>query len=346
LIQLADRVVVTTPDSLPQPALIAKSPPPVVILPALEAHRLMGVRRRRPQGLRVGYLGSLDFGKLHPRFAAMNAAVAADDVNFVIAGAGPDEPELHRQIRALNTSERYVFRGWVDDVREFFSSIDVLGFPAAETTYGTADLAVQEALWAGVPPVVLAGTSCASLVRHRRTGLVVDGEAEYANALRWLRDHPLERRRMGRNAKRFAQAHLHAGRSAAAWRAFYGSLLEEPRRARAALPAAASGAHAFVQSLGSLGAAFLASLGRDTTRARAADLEIAEATSALGTLLQYCQHAPDSPHLRFWCGLILERRGRPALAAASFHAALELGLRQARVREALVRVFPGQAGTA
>jgi len=47
------------------------------------------------------------------------------------------------------------------------------------------------------------------------------------------------------------------------------------------------------------------------------------ASADAGGILHYRRFYPDDAALRFWAGLVLSGHGRPALAAAEFHAALK-----------------------
>ena len=69
--------------------------------------------------------------------------------------------------------------GHAEDLREAFAEVDIFGYPLAPDTYATSEKTIQEAMWVGIPPVVLSGTGAAELVEHEHTGLVCDGEDDY-----------------------------------------------------------------------------------------------------------------------------------------------------------------------
>jgi hypothetical protein len=113
-----------------------------------------------------------------------------------------------------------------------------------------------------------------------------------------------------------------------------------PKRAREPVPAA-TGAEAFVRSLGAAGQDFRSSFAGDTAAAES-DRRIAAADPALasadaGGVLHYRRSFADDPALRYWSGLILLGQGRPALAAAEFKAAAELGFDRERAVRQLER---------
>jgi hypothetical protein len=55
--------------------------------------------------------------------------------------------------------------------------MDIFGYPLAPETSATSEKTIQEAMWAGVAPVVLAGSGATLLVEHEHTGLVCEHEA-------------------------------------------------------------------------------------------------------------------------------------------------------------------------
>jgi hypothetical protein len=324
LVELADAVVVTAPHTASLPVFAGRRP--AVIPAAPDAARL--VEPRPHDGFVVGYVGSVDRAKIHPRFAELCAAVGVPGVRFVVCGAGDAEPELSRA--GLDV------RGYVEEIGPVLAEMDVFGYPLAPDTYATSDLALQEAMAAGVPPVVLGH----GLVEHGVDGLVARDEADYPRAIERLYADPEERLRLGRNARERARRRGPA-EVAREWGAVLERLLEEPKRARAARPL--EGAAAFVASLGDTAPAFAESLGASSEDAAvAAEQAIAAAapvlvSAAAGGVLHYRRSYPADPHLRLWSGLVLEAQSRQVLAIPELAAARELGLDTPRVRRYLSR---------
>lgn len=334
---------VLTPDLVRSSAFIVVSDPSSLAIPELEGHASANRARCIPAGVRierlagvteppatpplsVGYLGSVDFGKLHERFVAMSAA-APSDVRFVVAGAGPDLPALRREIRKRRLGERFECLGFLTQPRDALSRIHVLGHPIAPESSAAAELAIQEAMFVARPPVVLEGAGGSHLVAHERTGLVAPDPVEYAGCLERLRD-PALRRRLGEAARETAATRYTAARCAAGFHRLYEEAADSPRIAPTIAVPSPSPSRAFVEALGLLGRDFQTSLegGRP---AEAADARIAASSPCLagggnGGIVHYRLAYPGDGHLRLWAGLVFETRGRRALAAAEFAAAEEL----------------------
>jgi glycosyltransferase involved in cell wall biosynthesis len=72
----------------------------------------------------------------------------------VIAGIGPEEPRLRRQVQAAGLGERVHFVGLVDDPRLYLAAVDAVGFFSRSETFG---LVIAEAMAAKVPVFGLRG---------------------------------------------------------------------------------------------------------------------------------------------------------------------------------------------
>lgn len=295
-----------------------------------DVERLGELAPRPHEHFNVGYIGTVNFNKLHPNFVAMSAAVEVPDIRFVVCGGG--EREIAAQAEALGAREKFELRGFVEDIASVLGTLDVFGYPLAPGNYATVDLALQEAMLAGVPPVVLAHGGAGEIVQHAETGLVVHTEGEYKQALELLYASPGERKRLGQNARAFAEAHFGGARAASEFAEVYDEMMRLPKSPRRALHENLSPAELFVASLGDAAPEFGASLREANDDAEQA---IARALPALamgeGGIFHYRNEFSHDPFLRFWTGLVLKEQGRVAQAAGEFRAARELGLDGARV---------------
>lgn len=343
---LADRAdaVVFTVDTSRQTALgrmAACFGRPIETIPALaDMTRLEGFTPRPHAGIRVGYLGLVEPTKMHPRFAELSAAVAAADVSFDVFGDGTWGGELQRRFAELGRGGQVRLHGHAENLRDALAAIDILGYPLAPDTYASSDKTLQEAMWVGIPPVVLGGTAVASLVEHGRTGLVCESEQDYPRAIERLATAPSLRQRLGAAARSHARLAFDPARNAARIRSLVETLAAMPKRQR--LPLAGhdqSGAARFVASLGDLAGEFAVSLagsgahGQDAVRA--ADAAIAAATDVLargeGGICHYRNTYPGDPHLRLWAGLVVRERGGQGAAAADLAAAVAGGIEPWRI---------------
>lgn len=300
--------------------------------------RLDGFSAKLHPDFTIGYIGTLDFVKLHPDFIAMSAAIAVPSVRFVIAGDGRDREKLERQVQCTDRPERFQFCGYTEDIRPLLETFDVFGYPLAEGNVSTAELILQEVMFAGIPSVVFPYGGAADLVVNNETGLIARDPTEYARMIEHLHAHPAERARLGGNAAERARQCYGAHNTASKLNVVYRDLLSKPKRKRpyvsTPVPDGELGARALVRSLASSGGDFLASMiSPDEEAAFAAEARIAGLANGLMTdiVLEYRYHYPYDPWLQLWAGLVLTGRGHPALAASEFFRSLRHGCKHWRV---------------
>jgi hypothetical protein len=350
LLAFADLTVASTPWTTEMPVFRAAPGPTAMIRPAGGWGRVRGVRPQPHERFNVGYIGTVDFAKMHPRYVSMSARIRVPEARFVVCGSGNAFATLARQAAQLEMSDRFELRGYVEDVRSVIAQLDVFGYPLCEHNYSASELVLQEVMYAGVPPVVLANGGAQRSVLNGRTGLVVHDEDGYVRAIERLHAEPGERRRLGRGAREHASRAWGLDDAADRWAEAYELLLARPKRDRS-WPAAprsptarlAPAAARFVQSLGDTAPAFTISMeDSDEQRRQAAEETIATAAPALasadsGGVLHWRRRYPQDPLLRLWAGLVLHGQGRPALAAGEFNAALRLGLAHPHASSYLAR---------
>ena len=328
-----------------------------MVIPGADFDRLDGLQPRPHAGFNVGYIGTVDFVKIHRRFVPLNAAVRSPDVRFLVCGGGGALDTLRAEAQSLGVADRFDFRGFVPDIRPVLELLDAYGYPLCPDTYASGELNLQEVMLAGVPPVVFPHGGIRGLVQHEQTGLVVHTETEYRDALEYLHREPAARRALGARAQEYARQHFGAANTARELNPLYERLLALPKRARSwgchadlpaweppvslldltDTPAAAPGARLFVESLGNTDGCFLTSLtSQDPDELLAAEAAIARCSPLLrspfsGGVLNYRQAFPQDGFLQLWAGLILRDQNQLPAAIGAFGTALDHGCRHWRV---------------
>lgn len=333
----ADHVLASSPRTLETPMArrISARGGQVDWVPALsDMTRLNGFTRHPHEGVRIGHVGLVDSAKMHPRFAELCAAVRRPEVAFDVFGPGRLD-ELRERFAAVGLANRAQVHGPTEDLAGALGRLDIVGHPLALDSYATSEKTVQEAMWVGLPVVVLAGTGPADLIDHERTGLVAADEVDYPRQLERLVDDAELRHRLGAAASGFAREHFDPPRNARRLWQCCATALQHPKRTREPLPGAgAPAAHRFVHSLGHLTGPFAVSLegaeqhGADAVRA--AERAIAALSPVVaqgeGGVVHHRNTWPDDPHLRLWSGLIAAAAGRSQLAADEFAASSRHGV--------------------
>ena len=150
----------------------------------------------------IGTAGPLEAVKGFPFFLGAAARVLSTgrDVEFVIAGAGPEESNLRRLAVELKIDSHVTF---VPNLLEFgnaLSAMDIFCLPSLQQGIGTIML---EAMAMGRPVIATRVGGVFRVVRDRETGLLVPPSNSETLAQRMLEllDDPEKARAIGRNAR-------------------------------------------------------------------------------------------------------------------------------------------------
>ena len=180
--------------------------------------------------LRVGYVGTLNFAKLHPRLLDFLSVVRLPGFRLSVVGDPTTGSELLAEAASSGIEDRLELRGYRTTIAKELAGFDVLAYLLSPLHYGTTENALLEAMAMGVVPVVLDNPAERHLVTHLETGVVVDGPAAFADALDWLAAHPEERARLSTNAARTVRARFTVARTADDLMVHYRAVLTESKR--------------------------------------------------------------------------------------------------------------------
>jgi len=278
-------------------------------------------------GFRIGYVGTVDYCKIHQNVIKMSMATNIPEARFIFCG-GSNEAALRNDAVSAGAGGRFEFTGLIDNVPKMLSSFDIFGYPLAPDHYGTGEQALIEALAVGIPPVVLANGAEQHIVQDAVTGIVAKSEAEYSEALELLYRDPEKRLFLGENARRHARANFTIEKLADSWSKLYEEALRLPKAPKAwpALIAGrpVSGSEAFLASLGEHGGEYKASMSADNVSEacqRIANAAPLFKSKTRGSVFHYQRFFPDDPYLNYWCGLISQAEGDCEMAEMFFKAA-------------------------
>lgn len=306
-----------------------------VVIGGADFQRIDHLQQKAHGSFNVGYIGTIDPVKMHPRFVEMSSAIDVPHIRFIVCGGGTGQ--LKSRISALKATDRFKLYGYVENIRPVLEALDVFGYPLCEGNYSTTDQSLQEAMFAGIPPVIFAHGATQHAVQNNKTGIVVNSETDYKNAIRHLAENKATRERLGRNARAYAEKNFGVARTAPMLDEIYRQVICMPKRAWLPLSISAtadssrkmSGAELFILSLGEFGRDFDASL-HGGSAGRDADRRIANASPLLasrqsGGILHYRAHFPNDPFLHMWSGLVLGKMNHHARALIEFRSAIQLG---------------------
>jgi glycosyltransferase involved in cell wall biosynthesis len=145
----------------------------------------------------VGFVGRLDPCKDIGHLLTASRTVLSTNDRILIVGQGPDRARIENLAQSAGLRDRLVFTGRLDEPAIAYAAMDVKVLTSVYEAFGNV---LMEAMAMGVPIVGRGSdqrttrTACDEIIRHGKTGLVVDAQdpESLTAALRRLKaDRPL-----------------------------------------------------------------------------------------------------------------------------------------------------------
>jgi hypothetical protein len=186
-------------------------------------------RSTRPPGtLSLGYVGSLQFSKLHPRYVDLVAGVDAAAAPIRMTGDPVTRTTLEAQALARGRPGLFEFVGFKTDVASELQALDVLVYLLNPEHYGTTENALLEAMAMGVVPLTMDNPAERAIIRHGETGIVVRTPEDVTAAVRHLGTDRAALARMGAAAAASVRAAFDPGRTALRFEKIYRDVMASP----------------------------------------------------------------------------------------------------------------------
>jgi glycosyltransferase involved in cell wall biosynthesis len=193
-------------------------------------NRLPLPRNNASEPLSALYVGSLNFAKLHPDYVDFLAALRKPGFNVRMIGDLTNREQLTQACIRQGKPGLLEFRGYSTDIAAELASGNILVYLLNPTHYGTTENALLEAMAIGIVPVVLGNPAERRIIEHRKTGLIINSPAEFADAIDWLDAHPEERQRLGVEAARSVRERFSVEKTDDSLTRHYGDLLHAGKR--------------------------------------------------------------------------------------------------------------------
>lgn len=175
--------------------------------------------------MEAGYIGSLNFAKLHPRYVDFLSAVKTPRLKVRLIGDITNKEILEEQCRQAGRLGMLEFCGYTNNVVSELASINVLAYLLNPEHYGTTENALIEAMAMGIVPIVLNNPAERHIVEDNKTGLIVSSPKEFAEAVDWLSENPIERQKIGRQASQYVRERFSVEKMESALNSHYSALL-------------------------------------------------------------------------------------------------------------------------
>lgn len=177
----------------------------------------------------AGYIGSLNFSKLHPDFIGYISQINIRGFQVKMIGDLVNERILEDQCKDVGSPELLHFVGYIPDAVAELSNLNVLLYLLNPEHYGTTENALLESMAMGITPVVMNNECEASIVEHRETGIIVNNIAEFVSSMDWLHKNPGERIDIGKRAARKTRERFSSLKMKEGLLECYAQLMKEPK---------------------------------------------------------------------------------------------------------------------
>jgi glycosyltransferase involved in cell wall biosynthesis len=181
----------------------------------------------------VGTAGPLEAVKGLPFFlgAAQRVLASHPEVQFLIAGAGPEEENLRRLVRELNIVEAVTFVPNLYDFSTALEAMDIFCLPSVRQGLGTIML---DAMGRGIPVIATGVGGVYSVVSDGETGLVVppSNSTRLAERILELLEDPLRARNLAANGRELVREEFNVERMVQETAELYREIVEEAKAQR------------------------------------------------------------------------------------------------------------------
>jgi glycosyltransferase involved in cell wall biosynthesis len=147
--------------------------------------------------LSFGYVGTLNFSKLHPNFADYINSVKISNFKVDMIGDILNKDILEKQTNKLN------FKGFIPNIINELKNINVLIYLLNPYHYGTTENILLESMSIGIIPIVLNNPCEACIVTNNKTGFIVNSISEFSDIINYINKNPNIRKIIGNNASEY-----------------------------------------------------------------------------------------------------------------------------------------------
>ena len=196
-------------------------------------NRFLAIQPKEHKGFNVGYVGTVDWKKIHPRFLDMCNDIMEDipNVRFIIVGTN-HLIDTQKPFYG-NLGKKLIFTGQVDDVAPYLAEMDVFGYPLRPDHYGTSEQVLGEAMAAGVVPVVMDNHAERLIIRERfDEGYVANTPEKYIQLITALSAGSAGRSVVARNARNRAKILYSLDTMIRKWDEVFTEMMKQPKRKR------------------------------------------------------------------------------------------------------------------
>ena len=230
IIDFCDWMVLSTPATTENLETVKKLKNYSVIHGLGGISRTKNVSPKSHSGTIVSYIGTASYSKLHEEYINIcnKLLTRNNNIHFLFASNDSND-HLLAAADNLNISDKFSFHTKIPDIIPILEISDIFGYPLRSDHFGTGEQVILEAIGAGIPPVVFDNPAERYLIQDGKTGVVARNIEEYVNAINFLIEHPNFRKKLGMQAKKFAELNFAESKTLSAFHALYDQVIELPK---------------------------------------------------------------------------------------------------------------------
>ena len=189
ILKFPDKFIFTTPASktcLPYTKIPKKIKNKIsVIWSTGGTDRVKIYKKKKNKYFNIGYIGNLDFTKLHPKFVEICEKSSKKNIKFTVVGKIVNNSLLN-QIKKSKIKKKIIFEGYVSEKKKWklLSQFDLFGYPLAKYHYGSCDQSIQEAMAARIPILTLNNSMEKRMIKNNFSGFIAKDLNEYSNIIK------------------------------------------------------------------------------------------------------------------------------------------------------------------
>lgn len=191
--------------------------------------RVQDIKHAKQKEFTIGYIGTIDFAKLHPDFLEICKRINIPNMKFIICGDGCHLNILKEEIKKQELQEKFEFVGYVNDIKPYLEKFDLFLYPLNPKHYGTCDQALTEAMASGIVPAVLNNDMESYIVHNSYTGIVAISKKDLVLKIEKLYKNIHERERISKNTKKEALRRFELTTTIEQWNKLYLKILEKKK---------------------------------------------------------------------------------------------------------------------
>lgn len=151
----------------------------------------------------IGYAGTIDYSKIHPRFLEYCKSVIEVVPNVLFLMVGDASPTILKQVKENRLEDFFSFVGYQDNMSAYYLKMDIFGYILRDDNYATTENAILEAMSSALPVVAKDNKPESYIIHNDITGCLIHNEAEYAQVIKKLYDDENLRKQIGIGARNF-----------------------------------------------------------------------------------------------------------------------------------------------